>query len=381
MTATTDIPSKGVCFLYKQTSLRKLDHNPDAPENFLLYGLPQLRQRGIPVQSLGTEQLTLCQSWMAKAFRKLAWCLDGRSGNFDLAFGRRKELRSYQMLVATGNNVGLPLLFLKRTGFALPPVFLISVGLNSLLPQLKKRQIRYLSRTLPLARKIVVFSQVEKKNLIHNFSLPENLVEDLPFGVDPSYLPPFQSYLTKTPSIDILSVGADAQRDIGMLIDWARKNPGKRVHLILGQDIAREWKQIPDNVRVEVDVPLSQVFQRMRESAHAVIPVRQNDYTAGTTFLIHAVAAGLPTLVARTDAIKDIYKVEEGKGCWFYPPDDPKAFASSLNTLCDLSPEAKDKAANEGRAWVESHLNGKPLVDLMEEEFCTLINPNGTRLS
>jgi len=361
--------ASGICYLFKQTEMRQSIGSSTDPANFLLYGLPELQKRGYEVSTTGLERTGYSQRGLAWVWRKLSRQLDGLSGDYGQTYGQRTFLRCHRMLVATGNNVGLPLLFLKRVGYKLPPVVFVSVGLNSLFPRLKNRQIRLLSKNLCRAHRIVVFSAVERANLIRNFRLPESLVVSLPFGIAPDYLPPFTPYPRRQIHADILSVGADPQRELAYLIDWARQNPARSVEFIVGQEIAATLPKLTDNVRLEVNLPLGEVFQRMKQAGHAVIPVRQNDYTGGTTFLIHAVGSGLPTLVAKTDAIKDIYHLEEGKGCLTYEPGNRNHFFSQMKRLLTMPPEEKNRMGKEGRNWVENHLNGSAMVDLIEKEY------------
>lgn len=354
-----------ILFLFKQSSLRATALRSGGSSSYLLYGMPELAERGYPVEAAPDRQATGLRRWLTAGLRRLSCGLVGSSGNCGQILGAWPEIRSASALVLTANNVSIPVLFLRWLGFRFPPLFVISVGLETLADGCSGFRRSMLARLYRKAENIVVFSEAEKKVLVSRMGLAPERVAAVPYGIAGAYLPEHATSAGVGADFDILSVGADIHRDLSLLLAWARRHPDVRVHLVLSRTLLDQLGTIPGNVGVECDLSLEAVFDRLKRTKTVVIPVRQNNYTAGTTFLIQALAGGRPTLVAKTRAVETLYELEAA-GCLTYRPENSEDFSEKIDQLLRMDAEEVETRSHQGREWVRQVANGKPLLDELE---------------
>jgi len=350
-----------ILFLFKHSYLRETALQNGGASSFLLYGYPELADQGLAVETVSSGEAEGVRVVVAGVFRRLSLLLNGYSGNFSQVFASWERIRSAKCIVLTSNNVAIPVLFLKWLRIPLPPVLAISVGLETLRKDHWNLRRSILSRMYRRAEKIIVFSAAEKTFLVERLRLNAQKVVAVPYGIPQSYLPKPTWPSDREKDWDIISVGADIQRDLPLLINWATQNPTRSLHLVLSEDLARSLADLPDNISVETNLSLEEVFERLIRSRFAVIPVHQNHYTAGTTFLIHSLSTGTPTLVARTQAVETLYNLESS-GCMTYIPNSAEDFSTKIDELFGLAAENLESMAREGRNWVEEVANGSPLI-------------------
>ncbi len=152
-----------------------------------------------------------------------------------------------------------------------------------------------------------------------------------------------------------MSIGADPRRDHALLLAVARSRPEWSFLVVAPHDRASALADAPANVRVEHDVPLSVVRDRLRSARVVALPVRDNTYSGATTVLLQAMATGKPVVVSRTAAIARGYHLEDGSNAVLVPPGEPQAFESALAAL--LADEGRREAIGaRARETVEQHL-------------------------
>ena len=362
--------SRRVLFLYKQTSLRAEALAAGGSASFTLYGLPELAEEGWPLEAVFGQSDTGIRGIAGALLRRWNHWEIGYSANPRAVLPHFGKLRGAIGIVATSNNVGLPLLQLKRRRLVTAPVFLLSVGLEAYRSDADSPRRRRLSRLLRYAEKILVFSQTEKQFLVERLDLRPGKVDAVPYGFAPRYFPAFRE---ERPLLkEIFTVGADAQRDMELLREWSLRHPETRIRAILSREIVERLPMVPDSWVLENDVPLETVLARLAEASLVVIPVKENLYTAGTTFLLQALAAGVPTLVARTGALAAMPEAEPFPFLT-YEPGNPASFADGMQRLLALGPEERRQRSRDGRRWAERWGDGRELRRELEDfvERCT----------
>jgi len=360
------VKSKTVLFLYKETAVREQAFRETGALSYHLYGLPELQKEGYTVEAASFGAGGFCASRMAGVFGRLCQRLTGYHGNFFQIFSNWKKIRNAGALVLTSNNVSIPVLFLDLLGFRMPPRFVVSVGLESYTPDRDCRRRRMVARIFNRASRMVVFSESEKNFLVERVRVSPGVLAAIPFGISPDYLPSREILITANADWDLITVGADAKRDIPLLLDWIGENPDRTLLMILGEDLVKEFGDLPANVTVKTSLSLEEVFAHLSRSRAAVIPVRQNHYSAGTTFLIHAVACSRPVLVANTDCLGPRYNID-ASGCLTYTPGDAKDFDRGMKNLLALSAEEKARRADQGRQWLGTTVNGGAFLKEVRE--------------
>ncbi|MGE9289835.1 MAG: hypothetical protein ACQKBT_02520 [Puniceicoccales bacterium] len=362
-----------IFFLYKKTAVREEALSVrSASSGYSLYGFFELQEAQYPVEAVYGDSPTGIWRIIGAVVRRLNLAWTGYSSNPRAVLPHLKHLRGAAGIVATSNNVGLPLLLLRRFGLVKAPVFLISVGLEAYRNDGNSARCRRLGRLLRDADQVVVFSEDERDFLQERLSLQPGQVQFVPYGFHSRYFPKFES--RSGAGGELLMVGADAQRDVELLREWSLRNPSIRIRCVLSEELVLRLPSIPDSWELEQDIPFVEVLKRLREASRVVIPVKKNLYTAGTTFMIQALAVGVPVLVARTGVLTGM---EEARPFPFitYEPEDLTSFDKGMERLRSMSPEESLRVGEEGRRWVERWGDGRALqsalVDFADRSLCS----------
>ncbi len=356
-------------FLYKRTEPRLTDGQVGSLGSYMLYGAETLGKRGWTVVAMVGCEARWVWRRLAGLCRRLTVRYFGIGGDFAGVFSRWKTIRSCGVVVAVGRNPGIPILVLKSLGLLRCPVILISMGTPGL--DARPSQVRRLGRLLARAESIFCFGSGEPREMLDSFC-PEVLsVRFVPFGFPIDSFPPArESSLPKT--IDVLSVGADRNRDFQVLVEYARAHPLRSVSVIGATESLESIEDFPPNLTVEARLPLIEVMEKIESSRVAAIPVRENSYSGGTTFLIHALASGLPVVVSETAAIRGGYGLEKVKACRRVAPGDSGGFHRSLDEILNLGDEQRDVLGKEARAFALENLSDRHLVDCLESVIVNL---------
>lgn len=351
-------------FLFKHTRLREEATEIGSASGFSLYGFPELRQNGLNVQAGFGESKSGFVRLSDIFLRRLSLLQTGYSGNPRAVLPHLSQIRRASGLVATSNNVALPLLQLKRFGLVRAPILLISVGLEAYKSDTNSRRCRRLSRLLQYADRVLVFSNSERDFLADRLKFSDQGLKAVPYGFSSRYFPNYCE--ERSSKIKILTVGADAQRDVELLREWSLRNPDSRIQAVLSRELVERLPNIPESWDLQEDVPLHEVFSLLSNAEKVVIPVKRNRYTAGTTFLLQSLAAGVPTLVARTGALTSMPEAEPFPFLT-YEPEDAESFAEGMRRLRSLSDEEMREISRAGRRWVERWGDGSILRNELED--------------
>ena len=82
----------------------------------------------------------------------------------------------------------------------------------------------------------------------------------VPFGVDTEY---FRPRSNPGPEIAVVAIGADPNRDFGLLVDIAARHPGSSFRIVANEPNARALGSLPANVTIETDISFADVRDRL----------------------------------------------------------------------------------------------------------------------
>ena len=331
---------------------------PGSLDRYRLFGLDEIASRGAAVHhNLGRSAPP---SWAEAAARIVNACVP-LGGDFAAVLPALRQMRAADVVFSTVDTVGIPLLLLRRARLFRAPLVYASIGLPERLERL--RPGRGFRRVLEAAHTIIAYSAVEAERLRDVVDAESPAVHFIPFGVD---VDAFRPTSDGEPSVDVLSVGADPQRDYELLTTVAERQPDLAFHIVTSSEHARSLGAAPSNVVVETDVPLETVRERFTQARVVALPVRANSYSGATTTLLQAMAMGKPVVVSRTDAIADGYELEDGMNCRLVEPGDPVAFERAiLETLTGA--EAAVSLGVRARETVERRFSWERYTDALWE--------------
>jgi glycosyltransferase involved in cell wall biosynthesis len=361
-------PLTSVFFAYRDSAERRraLASPLGSPERYLLFGLDELRARGLGVgHNLGPGRPPSRARAKGAALKWLLERLGGYGGDFATVLASRGSANRADLVLSTVDTVGIPLMLLKRLGLIRPPLVYVAIGLPERLERLRSRWMRkFYASALGSCVSVVAYSEHEADVLRdwlgrHDAETP---VEFVPFGVDTERFRPEGGGRAD----DVVSVGADPHRDFALLLEAAARMPERSFRIVTTADHLGALATIPGNVVLETNLPFDEMRERLAGARVVALPVRENSYSGATTVLLQAMALGKPVVVTRTQAIAAGYGLVDGENCRLVPPGDGNAFERALADLLRDGErgEALGKAA---RATVERDLSWDRYVGRMEE--------------
>jgi len=344
---------------------------PQALDRYRLFGLDEVDARGAPVRhnlERGAPQL-----WARTASRALNIFLrltGGYGGDFASVLSSLRAANDADVVFATTDTVGIPLILLKRFGLLRTPLVYAAIGLPERLVQLRTRAMhRLYTASFRRAGTIVAYAASEANWLRSWLGQNGPPVLFLPFGVD---VKAFSPDLKRKEDVDVVSVGADPRRDFELLVVVASRHPELRFGIVAAEDHARTLKMLPANVTLESDLSLEQVRDRLAAARVVALPVRRNSYSGATTVLLQAMAMAKPVVVSRTDAIAQGYGLEDGVNCRLVEPGDAEAFERALlETLAD-----SQGLGSRARELVEREFSWKRYTDALWEILSVTWKPD-----
>jgi glycosyltransferase involved in cell wall biosynthesis len=325
---------------------------PQALDRYRLFGLDEVRARGARVRH-NLERPGPPPLWAraaGTALNRLLRLAGGYGGDFASTLASLRTANGADVVFATTDTVGIPLVLVKRAGLLRPPLVYAAIGLPERLVGLRGRPMRRLyAGSLRRAAAIVAYAESEAQWLRTWLEPGAPSVLFLPFGVDVEAFSPDSD---AKEHVDVLSVGADPRRDFELLSVVAARHPELRFRIVATKDRARTLGTPPANVTVDTDLSLEQVRDRLAAARVVALPVRRNSYTGATTVLLQAMAMAKPVVVSRTDAIASGYGLEDGVNCRLVEPGDPDALELALlGVLGDE--QAAASLGSRARATVE----------------------------
>jgi glycosyltransferase involved in cell wall biosynthesis len=353
---------------YRDSPQRRaaLGQPPGAPERYLLFGLDELLRRGFRVRH-NLERQGPPPAWARAADRslnQLIYGAGGYGGDFVSVLPSLRAANAADVVFATVDTVGIPLVLLARAGLVRPPVVYTAVGLPERLARLRGERVRRLyAGALHRPRAIVTYAESEADRLRTWLGPGGPPVLFVPFGVDVTVFRPLPE---RVPDVDVVSIGADPRRDFDLLAVVAARRPEWRVRIVATADRSRLLGTLPANVVLETDISLEQVRDRLAEARVVALPVRDNSYSGATTVLLQAMAMGKPVVVSRTEAIAYGYGLEDGVNCRLVEPGDANAFERAvLDLLADE--RAAAGLGSRARETVERRYSWDRYTDAIRE--------------
>ena len=300
---------------------------PGALDRYRLFGLDEIQARGAGVRHNLERETRGWARAVDAVVNRLLRAFGGYGGDFATILSALRTANESDVVFATSDTVGLPIVLLKRVGLVKPPIVYAAIGLPERLAQLRGRPMRRLyARALRGAHSIIAYSAAEARHVQAWIGAGAD-VRFVPFGVDVHAFAPGRN---GEPSVDVVSIGADPRRDVELLLEVAAAQPQLGFRIVTTPERARSLGAVPANVILETGIPLERVRDRLAEARVVALPVQRNTYSGATTVLLQAMALAKPVVVSRTDAIADGYGLEDRVNCRLVEPGDGAAFEQAL---------------------------------------------------
>jgi glycosyltransferase involved in cell wall biosynthesis len=358
-----------VFYLFRDAPPRRraLAAGRGSPERYALFGLNELEARGFEVHH-NLERAGRPPRWARWLGGCLKWMLEragGYGGDFATVLASLRTANRADVVLSTVDTVGIPAMLLHRVGRLRPPLVYVAIGLPERLERLRTRPMRRrYADALGACAAVVAYSEHEA-GVLREWLARHDVDRDVrfvPFGVDVERFRPGDEAVVE----DVVSVGADPHRDFELLVRVARRLPERAFRIVTTADRRQRLVPVPENVRLETDLPFDAMRERLAAARVVALPVRENSYSGATTVLLQAMALGKPLVVTETQAIASGYGLVDGENCRLVAPGDEDAFTRALEDLLRDEPRAHALGAS-ARELVERELTWGRYVDRLEK--------------
>jgi len=249
--------------------------------------------------------------------------------------------RRYDVLFANGENVGIPLALLLGGARGRPAHVLIGHRLS---PPKKRPFLRALHRRMDA---IFVYARTQRDYAVA-LGIPSARLHLIPFHADHRFYAP-----QPPPEGRIISSAGLEWRDYPTLIEAVR-DLDVEARLAAASPWSRHrnetaGRQLPPNVsaRSYGYAELRDLYARSRV---VVVPLYDNDFQAGVTTILEAMAMGRPVIATRTRGQQDV--IVDGVSGLYVPPGDPAALRAAIRRLLE-NPQEAEQLGRAARRTIE----------------------------
>ena len=280
----------------------------------MLFGLNHLRQMGYRADFFDYPYALFNPlHWL---FYPLEHAIIGQTGmgfKLDQAVSLLPVIKNYDVIVATADVAGLPLLWLKQWGLINKPVIVLggaTAGPLQLNP--KSWVVDFYKQLYAQVDVLTCYAQTEVDFFVNQMGLPRNKVKYIPYCADWDYF----SKVGKLKRNLVVSAGMDASRDYITLLKAVKDLPIQIRIACRSENLA--GLEIPGNVQVGF-VNSYQKMRRLFQRARLVIvPLKE----AGQRVVLEAAAAKCPLIVSRVKGMTTAYEFKHGQHLIYTRPGD-----------------------------------------------------------
>jgi glycosyltransferase involved in cell wall biosynthesis len=280
----------------------------------------------------------------------------------DVAFALHGFLRAdrYDVVFSNGENIGIPLALLFKTRRRRPGHVLIGHRLSA--PK-KKIFLKALHGGMDA---IFVYAASQHAYAERILGIPASKLHLIPFHADSSFYRPMPDIPVEN---HISSAGLE-WRDYPTLIEAVR---GLDIELRLAA--ASPWSKHEDETAARTLPPnvsarrysYLELRQLYASSRFVVVPLYENDFQAGVTTMLEAMATGKAVIVTRTSGQRDV--IEDGVNGLYVPPGDVNGWREAISQLL-ASPERAAALGARARETIVSQMS----LDLWVERIAAVAN-------
>jgi glycosyltransferase involved in cell wall biosynthesis len=265
-----------------------------------------------------------------------------------LGFVRRKE---YDVIFCNSESTALPLalLFKGLIGEKRPGHVAIC---HRLTPKKKKPFFTILKADQQIDT-LFVYSSLQKKYAEETLGIPKDKVPHIQFHADIRFFAP-QHSISTTPKM--LSAAGLEWRDYLTMITALTPKTDWIVKLAAASPWAKhanetEKVDMPPHIAAQ-RYPYDELRTLYAESEAIVVPLKENDFQAGITAILEAMAMEKPVIVTKTTGQTDV--IIDGVNGLYVPVGDTDAMQKTLErVLSDAT--LRETLGKNGRRWVEEN--------------------------
>jgi len=263
-----------------------------------------------------------------------------------LGFLRRGD---YDAIFTNGENVALPLAMLLKTVPNRPR----HVTIGHRLSTGKKRLFYERLRVHRQMDTIFVYATTQldfAKRVLH---IPERVLSLIPFHADHRFYRPLPDVQVREQQI--CAAGLE-WRDYPTLISAVADKTDLSVKLAAASPWSKHNDETKDrSLPAHVDArryDYNALRELYAQSSFVVVPLYENDFQAGVTTILEAMAVGKAVIVTRTTGQTDV--IIEGETGLYVAPGDVSGWQKAIERL-RTDAALRERLGRNGRRWLEEH--------------------------
>ncbi len=293
-------------------------------------------------------------------FGRLIGMLGGK--NALLAWACFKLRKQYKTIFTDGEQIGLPYaVFMRLFGWMGPkPAHLMIVHLISTRSKMMLINLFGLEKQID---RFLVYSTKQQEIIYQNWGLTKERVPFTPFMVDQLFFSTTEAEqqadipgITDIEKPYICSVGLEF-RDYPTFMEAVE---GLDIHIFIAagspwskREDQTATAEIPKNVTVKrfTQKELRKLYQK---SQFVVMPLLENDFQAGITAILEAMALEKTIICSKTKGQIDV--IQDRKNGLYVKPEDPAELRQAIVELLD-NPELAHKMGLEARKLIDDYMS------------------------
>lgn len=275
-----------------------------------------------------------------------------------LAVAGWRQRKRYSALFTNGENVGIFLALLLRLSGKKRPGH-VTIG-----HRLSTGKKKLFLGALQLWREmdtIFVYATTQKAHGEQVLGIPTAHLELIPFHADTRFWRP----LPEASEEECLVSAAGLEwRDYPTLLAAADRLPETQFRLAAASPWSKhqdetQKRALPPNVEAR-RYEYGELRALYTRSAIVAVPLYENDFQAGITAILEAMACGKVVVTSRTEGQTDA--LIDGENGIYVPVGDPSAWERTIREL-QQDPERRQKLGASARRWVEQNATLERWVD------------------
>lgn len=376
-----------VVYLFRRGRAARLDalERGEGPDE-MLYGLTHLdpaRYAASFVEGDDTRwtwRRALCypsELWIARTV--------GRGFAFHVVWQHLAALRRADVVLATIDAVGLPLLWMKRLGLVKAPVLYLSQGLSDRFENLGARSPlyrglwRFYRRLLARADRVLVLGAGAVQPMRNAFGLGADRVHCAPFGIDAAFWSECHPDSGCTPEwhsgvAPILSVGSDPARDYDTLLRAVGDH-----RLLIVTRLPLPLERMGDHVETGTRYTDLELRDLYRGARFVVCPLHDVAQPSGQSATLQAMACGKAVILSAIRGLWEPERLRHLENCMLVPPGDVEAMREAIEYLV-ARPDEAARLGRNARETVAAHCDSAAFARRLErhmDEILGHVPPSG----
>jgi glycosyltransferase involved in cell wall biosynthesis len=263
-------------------------------------------------------------------------------------------LGNHDVVFSDGEHIGIPLSFAMRFGSARPHVV---IGHRLTTP--RKRPLFKVLKAHARMTRIIVHSRHQLEAAATLLGIPRDRLELIPYGADTRFWTPLG--LAEEPLI----VAAGREHRDYALLDEACAGLGQRLLITASSTHSPDaicTMPPSDSTAVVAQLDYSSLRDAYARAAVVVVPLLRNDFQAGVTAVLEAMAMQKAVVVSATDGLRDV--VVDGETAMLVPPSDVMSMRNALKRLLE-DPRERERLGRNARRAVEERFSLDQYVEAL----------------